>query len=148
MKKTISLILFAALALSMLSAGSEYLDSGISISKGDRAFVFQDIENPSSSIEYLVMNLPSEGGFRNIFSNEIAVSFPLNVYERIGSTTTDNRDFYPISFPSRPWLAIALKEGEEEAAEQETRSTTTKEKAITRRVLFHFIPLHPISLRI
>ena len=94
------------------------------------------------------MNLPSEDGFRNIFSNEIAVSFPLNVYEKIGSTTTDNRDFYPISFPSRPWLAIALKEGEEEAAEQETRSTTTKEKAITRRVLFHFIPLHPISLRI
>ena len=41
-----------------------------------------------------------------------------------------------------------LKEGEEEAAEQETRSTTTKEKAITRRVLFHFILLHPISLRI
>ena len=148
MKKTISLILFAALALSMLSAGSEYLDSGISISKGDRAFVFQDIEKPSSSIEYLEMNLPSEVGFRNIFSNEIAVSIPLNVYEKIGSTTTDNRNFYLISFPSRPWLAIALKEGEEEAAEQETRSTTTKEKAITRRVLFHFIPLHPISLRI
>ena len=39
------------------------------------------------------MNLPSEGGFRNIFSNEIAVSIPLNVYEKIGSTTTDNRDF-------------------------------------------------------
>ena len=94
------------------------------------------------------MNLTSEGVFRNIFSNEIAASFPLNVYEKIGSTTTDNRDFYPISFPSRPWLAIALKEGEEEAAEQETRSTTTKEKAIIRRVLFHFIPLHPISLRI
>ena len=94
------------------------------------------------------MNLPSEGGFRNIFSNEIAASFHLNVYEKIGSTTTDNRDFYPISFPSRPWLAIALKEGEEEAAEQETRSTTTKEKAITRRDLFHFIPLHQISLRI
>ena len=94
------------------------------------------------------MNLPLEGGYRNTFSNEIAASFPLNVYEKIGSTTTDNRDFYPISFPSRPWLAIALKEGEEEAAEQETRSTTTKEKAITRRVLFHFIPLHPISLRI
>ena len=93
MKKTISLILFAALALSMLSAGSEYLDSGISISKGDRAFVFQDIEKPSSSIEYLEMNLPSEGGFRNIFSNEIAASFPLNVYEKIGTTTTDNRDF-------------------------------------------------------
>ena len=94
------------------------------------------------------MNLPLEGGYRNIFSNEIAASFPLNVYEKIGSTTTDNRDFYPISFPSRPWLAKALKEGEEEAAEQETRSTTTKEKAIIRRVLFHFIPLHPISLRI
>ena len=94
------------------------------------------------------MNLPSEDGFRNIFSTELAVSLPLNVYEKIGSTTTDNRGFYPISFSSRPWLAIALKEGEEEAAEQETRSTTTKEKAITRRVLFHFIPLHPISLRI
>ena len=98
------------------------------------------------------MNLPLEGGYRNTFSNGIAISLSLgayfNVYEKIGSTTTDNRDFYPISFPSRPWLAIALKEGEEEAAEQETRSTTTKEKAITRRVLFHFIPLHPISLRI
>ena len=64
MKKPISLILFAALALSILSAGSAYLDSGISISKGDRAFVFQDIENPSSPIEYLLMNLPFEGGYR------------------------------------------------------------------------------------
>ena len=48
MKKPISLILLAALTLSMLSAGSIYLDSGISISKGDRAIVFQDIENPSA----------------------------------------------------------------------------------------------------
>ena len=48
MKKTIYLILFATLALSILSAGSVYLDSGISISKRDRTFVFQDIENPSA----------------------------------------------------------------------------------------------------
>ena len=110
MKKTISLILFAALALSMLSAGSEYLDSGISISKGDRAFVFQDIEKPSSSIEYLEMNLPSEGGFRNIFSNEIAVSIPLNVYEKIGSTTTDNRDFlsHLISFKAMAGYSLEV----------------------------------------
>ena len=47
MKKTIALILFAALALSILSAGSVYLDSGISIAKGDRAIVFQDIEKAS-----------------------------------------------------------------------------------------------------
>ena len=47
MKKTIALILFAALSLSMLSAGSIYLDGGISISKGDRTFAFQGIENPS-----------------------------------------------------------------------------------------------------
>ena len=109
MKKTISLILFAALALSMLSAGSEYLDSGISISKGDRAFVFQDIEKPSSSIEYLEMNLPSEGGFRNIFSNEIAVSIPLNVYEKIGSTTTDNRDFLSHLISFKAMAGYSLK---------------------------------------
>lgn len=48
MKKTIALILFAALALSILSAGSVYLDSGISISKRDRTFAFQGIENPSA----------------------------------------------------------------------------------------------------
>ena len=109
MKKTISLILFAALALSMLSAGSEYLDSGISISKGDRAFVFQDIEKPSSSIEYLEMNLPSEGGFRNIFSNEIAASFPLNVYEKIGTTTTDNRDFLSHLISFKAMAGYSLK---------------------------------------
>ena len=109
MKKTISLILFAALALSMLSAGSAYLDSGISISNGDRAFVFQDIENPSSSIEYLVMNLPSEGGFRNIFSNEIAVSFPLNVYEKIGTTTRDKGMLYPTSFSLKAIAGYSLE---------------------------------------
>ena len=48
MKKTIALILLAALALSMLSAGSLYLDSGISISKRDRTFAFQGIESPSA----------------------------------------------------------------------------------------------------
>ena len=48
MKKTIALISFAALSLSMLSAGSIYFDSGISISKKDRTFVFQDIESPSA----------------------------------------------------------------------------------------------------
>ena len=48
MKKSISLILFATLTLSMLFAGSAYLDSGISFSKRDRTFVFQDIENPSA----------------------------------------------------------------------------------------------------
>ena len=47
-KKTIALILLAALALSMLSAGSVYLDSGISFSKRDRTFAFQGIENPSA----------------------------------------------------------------------------------------------------
>ena len=96
MKKTIALILFAALYLSMLSAGSIYLDSGISISKGDRAFVFQDIEKPSSSTEYLVMNLPLEGGYRNTFSNGVAISLSLgayfNVYEKSVTTTTDKRD--------------------------------------------------------
>ena len=48
MKKIIALILFAALALSILSAGLVYLDSGISISKRDRTFAFQGIENPSA----------------------------------------------------------------------------------------------------
>ena len=71
----------------MLSAGSIYFNSGISISKRDRTFAFQGIENPSAPIEYLVMNLPLEGGYRNTFSNEIAASFPLNVYEKIGTTT-------------------------------------------------------------
>ena len=46
MKKTIALILLAALALSMLSTGSIYFDSGISFSKRDRTFAFQGIENP------------------------------------------------------------------------------------------------------
>ena len=109
MKKTIALILFAALYLSMLSAGSIYLDSGISISKGDRAFVFQDIEKPSSSTEYLVMNLPLEGGYRNTFSNEIAASFSFNVYEKIGTTTTDNRDFYPTSFSLKAMAGYSLE---------------------------------------
>ena len=38
---------------------------------------------------------------------------------------------------------ITRKDGEEESAEQEKRSTTTKEKAIIRRVLVHFIPFTP-----
>ena len=113
MKKPISLILLAALTLSMLSAGSIYLDSGISISKGDRAFVFQDIENPSPSIEYLVMNLPLEGGYRNTFSNGVATSLSLgayfNVYEKIGTTTTDNRDFYPTSFSLKAMAGYSLE---------------------------------------
>ena len=58
--------------------------------------------------------------------------------------------FYLVPKKTRKTYGYNEEEGhtEEEAAEQETRSTTTKEKAITRRVLFHFIPLHPISLRI
>ena len=48
MKKTIALILFVTLALSILSAGLVYLDSGISFSKRDRTFAFQGIENPSA----------------------------------------------------------------------------------------------------
>ena len=113
MKKPIALILFAALVLSMLSAGSIYLDSGISISKGDRAIVFQDIEKPSSSTEYLVMNLPLEGGYRNTFSNGVAISLSLgayfNVYEKIGTTTTDNRDFYPTSFSFKAMAGYGLE---------------------------------------
>ena len=56
------------------------------------------------------MNLPSEGGFRNIFSNEIAVSIPLNVYEKIGSTTTDNRDFlsHLISFKAMAGYSLEV----------------------------------------
>ena len=121
MKKTIALILFVALTLSMLSGGSVYLDSGISISKGDRAFVFQDIENPSPSIEYLVMNLPFEGGYRNTFSNGIAISLSLgayfNVYEKIGTTTTDNRDFYPTSFSFKAMAGYGLEICEKARAE-------------------------------
>ena len=44
MKKTIALILFAALTLSMISAGSIYLDSGISIFKRDRTLVFKALK--------------------------------------------------------------------------------------------------------
>ena len=113
MKKTIALILFAALTLSMLSAGSIYLDSGISISKGDRAFVFQDIEKPSSSIEYLVMNLPLEGGYRNTFSNGVAISLSLgayfNVYEKIGTTTRDKGMLYPTSFSLKAIAGYSLE---------------------------------------
>ena len=55
------------------------------------------------------MNLPSEGGFRNIFSNAIAASFPLNVYEKIGTTTTDKRDYYPTSFSFKAMAGYSLE---------------------------------------
>ena len=55
------------------------------------------------------MNLPSEGGFRNIFSNEIAVSFPLNVYEKIGTTTRGKGMFYPTSFSLKAISGYSLE---------------------------------------
>ena len=55
------------------------------------------------------MNLPSEGGFRNIFSNEIAASFPLNVYEKIGTTTRGKGMFYPTSFSLKAIAGYSLE---------------------------------------
>ena len=47
MKKTFAIVALLVMVVSVVSAGSLYLDSGISISKGDRAIVFQDIEKAS-----------------------------------------------------------------------------------------------------
>ena len=63
------------------------------------------------------MNLPSEGGFRNIFSNEIAVSFPLNVYEKIGTTTRGKGMFYPTSFSLKAMAGYGLEICEKVRAE-------------------------------
>ena len=131
----------------MLSAGSIYLDSGISISKGDRAFVFQDIEKPSPSIEYLVMNLPLEGGYRNTFSNGIAISLSLgayfNVYEKIGTTTTDNRDFYPTSFSLKAMAGYGLKRRRRRGCGTRNKKHHNQRESNNKESL---IPFHTVTL--
>ena len=70
MKKDLVLLMMLALVVSVVSAGSVYLDTGVSFSNGSRRYV----TNKDLEYDLSVTSLPVEVGYRHVLDNNILIS--------------------------------------------------------------------------
>ena len=89
MKKALTLLMLLVLVVSFVSAGSVYLDTGVSFSNGSRA-IFSEGREVVDGLDYSVISLPIEAGYRHAFDNNIVISGSVAEYFTL-SQKVDNR---------------------------------------------------------
>ena len=78
MKKALVLLMMLALVVSVVSAGSVYLDTGVSFSNGSRSVVTEKYSDDPVSLG--VISLPVEVGYRHVLDNNILISGSISEY--------------------------------------------------------------------
>ena len=78
MKKAFALLMMLALVVSVVSAGSVYLDTGVSFSNGSRSVVTEKYSDDPVSLG--VISLPVEVGYRHVLDNNILISGSISEY--------------------------------------------------------------------
>ena len=96
MKKTFAIVALLVMVVSVVSAGSVYLDSGVSLLSGSRT-----LKNEGSSdgekLKFANTYIPLEIGYRETFDNGVVVSGSAGVFfnlkERVEGETSDEKMF-------------------------------------------------------
>ena len=119
MKKTFAIVALLVMVVSVVSAGSVYLDSGVSLLSGSRT-----LKNEGSSdgekLKFANTYIPLEIGYRETLDNGVVVSGSAGVFfnlkETIGGETSDKKMF-PTVFSFKAQAGYGMKINEKLAAE-------------------------------
>ena len=118
MKKLFTILTLLVLIVSVVSAGSVYIDTGISFSTGSRRKVVEDVESDSFSVT--VVSLPFEFGYRETFDNDIVVSASVAPYislsESIEGESGDEK-LFPTCTSIKAQVGYSMKINKEMCAE-------------------------------
>ena len=101
MKKTFAIVALLVMVVSVVSAGSVYLDSGVSLLSGSRT-----LKNEGSSdgekLKFANTYIPLEIGYRETFDNGVVVSGSAGVFfnlsEKFDGRTNDGDKLFPTHF--------------------------------------------------
>ena len=119
MKKTLAIVALLVMVVSVVSAGSVYLDSGVSFSNGNRVPENDGAKGPDMDIS--VVSLPLEIGYREAFDNGVVVSGSAGVFfnlsEKINGHTTDGDKNFPTHFSLKAQAGYGMEINEKLAAE-------------------------------
>ena len=118
MKKTFAIVALLVMVVSVVSAGSVYLDSGVSLLSGSRAY--KNEGSSDTKTKYANTYIPLEIGYREAFDNGVVVSGSAGVFfnlkETIGGETSDKKMF-PTVFSFKAQAGYGMKINEKLAAE-------------------------------
>ena len=98
MKKALVLLMMLALVVSVVLAGSVYLDTGVSFSNGSRSVVTEKYSDDPVSLG--VISLPVEVGYRHVLDNNILISGSISEYFTLSQKVEDTvieEDKFPSS---------------------------------------------------
>ena len=119
MKKTFAIVALLVMVVSVVSAGSVYLDSGVSFSNGNRGLEIDG--EKGKKYELSVVSLPLEVGYREAFDNGVIVSGSAEVFfnlsEKINGHTTDGDKNFPTHFSLKAQAGYGMEINEKLAAE-------------------------------
>ena len=119
MKKTFAIVALLVMVVSVVSAGSVYLDSGVSFSNGNREW---EIDGEKlEKYELSVVSLPLEVGYREAFDNGVVVSGSAGVFfnlsEKFDGRTNDGDKLFPTHFSLKAQAGYGMEINEKLAAE-------------------------------
>ena len=118
MKKTFVIFALLVLIVSVVSAGSVFVDTGISFSTGSRRTVVDEAESDPFSVT--VVSLPFEIGYRESFDGDIIVSCSVAPYiplsESIEGRSNDDK-FFPLCTSVKVQTGYSMKVNKEMKAE-------------------------------
>ena len=121
MKKTFAIVALLVMVVSVVSAGSVYLDSGVSLLSGSRT-----LKNEGSSdgekLKFANTYIPLEIGYRETFDNGVVVSGSAGVFFNLKETKTIeehtiDKKWFPTVFSFKAQAGYGMKINEKLAAE-------------------------------
>lgn len=116
MKKTLSILTLLILAVSIVSAGSIYVDSGVSLSNGNRVYEVNSpygITGKTSPIPLSVVSMPIEIGYNyssdNGFITSVSSSYFIVLSEKMDGEAVEEEYLFPNSFVAKAQVGYGLK---------------------------------------
>lgn len=120
MKKVFAVVALLVMTVSVVFAGSVYLDSGVSFTKGNSKLKFE-AGNEMKLDDVSVLSLPLEVGYRQTFGNGVVVSGSAGVFfnlnEKIAGNSSGNEKLFPTQFSFKAQAGYGLKINEKLSAE-------------------------------
>ena len=119
MKKTFAIVALLVMVVSVVSAGSVYLDSGVSFLNGSRKTEINDVTS-ENKVEYSNSYIPLEVGYREAFDNGVIVSGSAGVFFNLKETSdghTNDEKMFPTVFSFKAQAGYGMKINKKLAAE-------------------------------
>ena len=119
MKKTFAIVALLVMVVSVVSAGTVYLDSGVSLLGGSRAYKIEG-SSYDEKTKYANTYIPLEIGYRETLDNGVVVSGSAGVFFNLKETVegeTSDEKMFPSVFSFKAQAGYGMKINEKLAAE-------------------------------